>query len=101
MGKYDPLRDYLLNETASELTLSFREIERIIGAPYRAAPFVHDGGAMSLIPEAACSGLGLVVEVDKRGSFLRKRLLVAFYRRAGRSEGCRHFDVNRTSALAG
>lgn len=31
MGKYHPLRDYLMNQRARELTLTFREIENIIG----------------------------------------------------------------------
>lgn len=33
MGKYDPLRDYLGNQSLSEMNLSFREIEKIIGGP--------------------------------------------------------------------
>jgi len=33
MGKYDPLRDYLRSQTLSEMTPSFREIEKIIGEP--------------------------------------------------------------------
>ena len=33
MSKYDPLSDYLRQQTASELTLSFPEIERVIGGP--------------------------------------------------------------------
>ena len=32
MGKYDSLGEYLRHQTASEMTLSFREIEKIIGA---------------------------------------------------------------------
>jgi len=31
MGKYDPLRDYLRGQSALDFTLSFREIERIVG----------------------------------------------------------------------
>jgi hypothetical protein len=30
MGKYDPLSDYLRNETGGEIFLTFRQIERII-----------------------------------------------------------------------
>lgn len=50
MGKYDPLRDYLRNQTASELTLSFREMEKIIGAPLpdsaiRPRWWANDGGS--------------------------------------------------------
>jgi hypothetical protein len=30
MGKYDPLRDYLRQQSAAEFTLSFREIEKIL-----------------------------------------------------------------------
>jgi hypothetical protein len=33
MGKYDPLRDRLRTLNFSEFTLTFREIEDIIGAP--------------------------------------------------------------------
>jgi hypothetical protein len=32
MAKYDPLREHLRSETRSEFTMSFREIETIIGA---------------------------------------------------------------------
>lgn len=32
LGKYDPLRDYLRKQSVSEMFLSFREIEKIIGA---------------------------------------------------------------------
>ena len=31
MAKYDPLRDYLLRQSAPDFMLSFREIERIVG----------------------------------------------------------------------
>jgi len=31
MGKYDPLRDYLLKQKSAELELSFAEIERKLG----------------------------------------------------------------------
>lgn len=31
MGKYDPLRDHLGQQSAEEFMLSFREIERIVG----------------------------------------------------------------------
>ena len=31
MAKYDPLRDYLMRQTLREFTLTFREIEDIIG----------------------------------------------------------------------
>jgi len=30
MGKYDPLRDYLLRQSAPDFMLSFREIEKIL-----------------------------------------------------------------------
>ena len=30
MGKYDPLRDHLRQQSAAEFTLSFREIEKIL-----------------------------------------------------------------------
>ena len=33
MTKYDPLRDYLKQQAASELTLTFEEIESILGFP--------------------------------------------------------------------
>jgi hypothetical protein len=33
LGKYDPLRDYFRTQARSDMTLSFREIEKIIGAP--------------------------------------------------------------------
>lgn len=32
MGKYDPLRDYLRQQSAADFTLSFREIEKILAA---------------------------------------------------------------------
>ncbi len=32
MGKYDPLYDYLRRKTASELEMTFRDVERVIGA---------------------------------------------------------------------
>jgi hypothetical protein len=32
MGKYDPLRDYLLGQSAPDFMLSFREIEKIVGS---------------------------------------------------------------------
>jgi hypothetical protein len=32
VGKYDPLGEYLRNQTLADITLSFREIEKIIGA---------------------------------------------------------------------
>lgn len=31
MGKYDPLRDYLKRQRASQLELTFTEIERMVG----------------------------------------------------------------------
>jgi hypothetical protein len=31
MAKYDPLRDYLMRQTLTELILTFREVENIIG----------------------------------------------------------------------
>jgi hypothetical protein len=32
MGKYDPLYDYLRRKTAPELTMTFRDLERILKA---------------------------------------------------------------------
>ena len=40
MSKYDPLQDYLAEQTAASLTLSFVEIERIVALP--AAAKRHD-----------------------------------------------------------
>jgi hypothetical protein len=33
MGRYDPLRDYLRGQKFSELVLTFRQVEDIIGMP--------------------------------------------------------------------
>ena len=50
MGKYDPLGEYLRAQAESEMTLSFREIERIIGAALPASAmsarwWANDGGS--------------------------------------------------------
>jgi hypothetical protein len=31
LGKYDPLRDYLRAQTLSEVTLTFKQIEKVLG----------------------------------------------------------------------
>ena len=37
MSRYDPLRDYLQSQRASFITLSFRDIEDLIGGPLPAS----------------------------------------------------------------
>jgi hypothetical protein len=50
MGKYDPLSEYLREQNLGELTLSFRQIEKIIAGPLPASAmsarwWANDGGS--------------------------------------------------------
>lgn len=41
MPKYDPLKHYLNGHRKIEITMAFREIEQIIGAPLPKSAYVH------------------------------------------------------------
>ncbi|MBC6438045.1 MAG: hypothetical protein GDA52_07885 [Rhodobacteraceae bacterium] len=41
MSKYTPLADYLRNQTTQRLTLTFRQIEGILGCPLPPSAYKH------------------------------------------------------------
>ena len=87
MGKYDPLRDYLRQQPKPEVTLTFEEIERIIGkrlvpaakspSPFKRAAWWADG----LSPTAALQQRCAWREAGFTAHLSRTALRVTFRRR--------------------
>lgn len=53
MGKYDPLRDYLSQQSTAEFTLSFRQIEKILAGPLPTSALKHHWWANELSPSTS------------------------------------------------
>ena len=78
MAKYDPLRDWLRGqEHRSEVTLSFEDVERLVGGALPASAHVHRawwGNNESSVQASAWMSAGWLVDrVDERARRVRFR----------------------------
>ena len=79
MNEYDALRDYLLQQTAAEFTLSFEQIEELIGkalprAAQRASWWETERSPQEAMPQReACKSGGYIASRTPDGNAVRFR----------------------------
>lgn len=83
MSEYDALRDYLLRQTATEFTLSFEQIEELIGKPlpraaHRASWWETERSPQEAMPQReACLAGGYSARRGPDGTTVRFRRIKA------------------------
>ena len=83
MSDYDALRDYLLQQTAAEFTLSFEQIEELIGkalprASHRASWWETERSPQEAMPQReACRSGGYIATRTADGNSVRFKRMKA------------------------